>query len=287
MAPLRRTLEMTVLRVALLCALLPSLAVGTWRDPPLAASSILSLDGDDWSVTGEGRSFSPKCTGGATAGPDDGCCEYEGGVDFTSGSIKYDNGNGVTPIAYALDQSRCCELCAATAGCAASVWKTPPPGPPKPHPSGPPPPPSTECTFVKDIDFHPETIMQQHPAPDENACCGLCRGTPDCVAAVLDGGDCYLKATKDIKGGNYSRSGRTACVPTHAKCNTTVGYDIGPQTGAGSVGTKPASTPAECCDTCSRTNGCVAGVFYQGNCYMKNAQVRCHFCRSAVLTTAT
>ena len=91
-----------MLRAALLCCALPTLASASWRDPPLAASSIFSLDGSDWSVTGEGRGFSPKCTGGASAGPDDGCCEYENGVDFTAGSVDYDNGNGVTAIAYAL-----------------------------------------------------------------------------------------------------------------------------------------------------------------------------------------
>ena len=261
-----------MLRAVLLCCALPSLGVASWRDPPLAASSIFSLDGSDWSVTGEGRAFSQKCTGGASAGPDDGCCEYEQGVDFTAGPIDYDNGNGVTAIAYALDQSRCCELCAATAGCAASVWKTPPPRPPTPHPSGPPPPPSSECHFAKDIDFHPETTMEQLPAADEKACCGFCRGTVGCVAAVLYGGDCYLKAAMDVSGGNYSRSERIACVPTHDKCNTTVGYDIGPQTGGGGVGTEPAGTAADCCDMCSRTTGCVAAVFYQNQCYMKGAQ---------------
>ena len=34
----------------------------------------------------------------------------------------------------------------------------------------PPSPPSSDCTFVKDIDFHPETVMSSHPAEDENAC---------------------------------------------------------------------------------------------------------------------
>ena len=261
-----------LLRVAVIGGALPLLSSATWRDPPLAASSILSLDGSDWSVTGEGRAFSPKCTGGATAGPDDGCCEYEHGVDFTAGSINYDNGAGVTPIAYALDQQRCCELCAATAGCAASVWKTPPPGPPKPHPPTPPAPPSTECEFVKDIDFHPETIMSSHPEADEKACCGLCRATAGCVASVLDSGTCYLKAAKDIKGGNYSRNGRTACVPTHTSCNTTVGYDIGPQDGAGSLKSSKADTAADCCDMCAETKGCVAGVFYENTCYMKDTQ---------------
>ena len=81
----------------------------------------------------------------------------EADTDYTSGSEAYDNGAGVTAIAYAMDQSRCCEVCAATAGCAASVWITPPPGPPKPHPP-PPSPPSTECSFTKDIDFHPVSI---------------------------------------------------------------------------------------------------------------------------------
>ena len=78
----------------------------------------------------------------------------EADTDYTSGSEAYDNGAGVTAIAYAMDQSRCCEVCAATAGCAASVWRSPPPGPPKPHPP-PPSPPSSECSFTKDIDWHP------------------------------------------------------------------------------------------------------------------------------------
>ena len=196
------------------------------------------------------------------------CCEYEADTDFTSGSETYDNGAGVTAIAYAMDQSRCCEVCAATAGCAASVWRSAPPGPPKPP--IPPSPPSSECSFTQDIDWHPETIMDSRAAADEKACCGLCRGTPGCVASVLDGGRCYLKAEKDVQGGNYSRPGRVGCVPNHAHCNITEGYDIGPQA-SGGVGTSAAGTPAECCDICARNSKCVAGVLFEGQCYMKGA----------------
>jgi hypothetical protein len=39
-----------LLRVAVIGGALPLLSSATWRDPPLAASSILSLDGSDWSV---------------------------------------------------------------------------------------------------------------------------------------------------------------------------------------------------------------------------------------------
>eukprot|EP01050_Picozoa_sp_SAG11_P020083 SAG11_NODE_3324_length_2523_cov_1.315182_1_plen_575_part_00 len=260
---------MRLLLFSVLQVLLSAVAEASWRDPAIAASEIFALDGSDWTVTGEGRAFSAKCTGGATSGSDTGCCNYEPDTDFTSGSANYDNGAGVTGVAYAMDQTRCCEVCAATAGCAASVWKTPPPGPPKPHPS-PPSPPSNECSFTKNIDWHPETILSMHSAADEKGCCGLCRGTPNCVAAVLDGGTCYLKAKKDVAGGNYSRSGRVGCVPTHAPCNITEGYDIGPQTGAG-VGGGAAGTPAECCDMCAQNPKCVAGVLYGGHCYLKGA----------------
>ena len=113
-------------------------------------------------------------------------------------------------------------------------------------------------------------------AADEKACCGLCRGTPGCVASVLDagpvtGGRCYLKAAKDVTGGNYSRPGRVGCVPNHAHCNITEGYDIGPQAGGKGVGTSAAGTPAECCDMCASNSKCVAGVFFGGQCYMKGA----------------
>ena len=134
----------------LVLSMLPGLGMASWRDPPVAASEAFSLDGSDWTLTGEGRAFSPRCTGGATAGPDDGCCNFESGVDFTSGSTS-----SATGVAYAMDQTRCCETCAATAGCAAAVWK----GGAPPPPPVPPTPPSTKCNFVKDIDFHPETVL--------------------------------------------------------------------------------------------------------------------------------
>ena len=46
-----------------------------------------------------------------------GCCSFEHDVDIPAGSTA-----AVTGVAYAMDQDRCCETCAATAGCAASVW---------------------------------------------------------------------------------------------------------------------------------------------------------------------
>ena len=41
-----------------------------WRDLPVGADTITMLDGDDWTVTGAGRAFAKKCTGGSTAGPE-------------------------------------------------------------------------------------------------------------------------------------------------------------------------------------------------------------------------
>ena len=46
-----------------------------------------------------------------------GCCSFEQDIDIPAGSTA-----AVTGVAYAMDQDRCCETCAATAGCAASVW---------------------------------------------------------------------------------------------------------------------------------------------------------------------
>jgi hypothetical protein len=144
-----------LLRSVCCCVSLLPLAVSTWRDPEIASSSTFVLDGSDWTLTGEGREMARQCTGGVRwAGdvPDDGCCNFVHGVDYTAGSTFKTTG-----VAYAMDQSRCCETCAATDGCAAAVWKSSPPGPP-PTPV-PPAPPSTKCNFVKDIDFHPETVL--------------------------------------------------------------------------------------------------------------------------------
>ena len=57
-------------------ALLVPVTSASWMDPAIAASETFSLDGSDWSVTGEGRAFSAKCTGGASSGSDTGCCDY-------------------------------------------------------------------------------------------------------------------------------------------------------------------------------------------------------------------
>jgi hypothetical protein len=56
--------------------------------------------------------------------------------------------------------------------------------------------------------------MASRKVNNQDECCGLCREMPACAAAVLYGGTCYLKAAKDIAGGNYSRpGGRVACIP--------------------------------------------------------------------------
>ena len=78
----RRAFDMTsVLRAALLSALLPSLAVGTWRDPPLAASSILSLDGD---VERTGEEGAAQVHGWGDCWSRRWLLQYESGVDFTA-----------------------------------------------------------------------------------------------------------------------------------------------------------------------------------------------------------
>merc|ERR1712232_1534275 len=68
---------------------------------------------------------------------------------------------------------------------------TPPPPPP------PVPAPTKSCAFEADIDFHPETVHSTTATSDPTKCCADCASNSDCVAAVLYGGTCYLKAAKD------------------------------------------------------------------------------------------
>jgi len=55
---------------------------------------------------------------------------------------------------YNMDAAECQLLCAATGGCSAAIIVTEPLPPPPPPP---PAPPSSDCTWLNNTDFHPET----------------------------------------------------------------------------------------------------------------------------------
>ena len=94
---------------------------------------------------------------------------------------------------------------------------------PAPAPPPPTPAPSPACTFDKDIDFHPDSVLATTATNDPVKCCADCAAASKsgCVAAVLYSGKCYLKAATDAKT-NYSRSGRIACVPKKKRKTATV-----------------------------------------------------------------
>eukprot|EP00051_Salpingoeca_urceolata_P023405 m.396250 g.396250 ORF g.396250 m.396250 type:complete len:1245 (+) comp20102_c1_seq16:524-4258(+) len=169
-------------------------------------------------------------------------------------------GTHVTPVAYHMSVESCKLLCAATDGCAGVTLRPPPPPPP------PPPAPSDDCKFENNVDFHPDTVAQAYKASTQQECCGFCRETQDCVAAVLYGGLCYLKST--VSGGPYAREGRVACVP-NKDCRMLPNLDFHPETERTSA---PASSAKECCDQCRAYNGCVVGVLDAGRCYLKAKQ---------------
>ena len=82
--------------MSLLLLLLPSFAAAdglrlpaTWRDgSTIAATAILSLDGDDWRVDGVGRAFSSNCTGGGPSpGNNGGCAVCEDGMNYSAPAV--------------------------------------------------------------------------------------------------------------------------------------------------------------------------------------------------------
>jgi hypothetical protein len=86
---------------------------------------------------------------------------------------------------------------------------------------------------------------------------------------LLYGGTCYLKAAKDISGGNYSRPGREACIPTHnAPCETYADTDFHGDAPGQVV---KVGVSGGCCDACAKAKDCVVGVLYAGTCYLKTA----------------
>jgi beta-mannosidase len=109
---------------------------GSWRDgPPVAASAIKSLDGNDWWVEGHGRAFSHNCTGGGPSSRDDaGCAVCKEGANYSAPAVGPHGWYSVESLGMGASwtQSDCVELCAATSDCAAAVWTAPVHG----HPVG-------------------------------------------------------------------------------------------------------------------------------------------------------
>ena len=94
-----------------------------WRESTLGANQILTLDGGDWRVDGEGRGFSASCTGGGpTPGSDSGCGVCEANINYTAPAVGAHGWYSVYSLGISWTQKDCVELCAATAGCAAAVW---------------------------------------------------------------------------------------------------------------------------------------------------------------------
>lgn len=97
-----------------------------WRESMIGANRIVLLDGSDWRVDGEGRSFSSNCTGGGPTSPgadDDGCGVCEAGTNYTAPAVGPYGWYSVYSLGGSSGtQNDCVELCAATAGCAAAVW---------------------------------------------------------------------------------------------------------------------------------------------------------------------
>ena len=84
-----------------------------------------------------------------------------------------------------------------------------PPGPPRPAP--PAPPPSTDCDFVKDMDYK-DGVITKKKVSSAAECCGACLSAAKCVVAVLveGSGECFLKPNllKPVHS-----PGRVSCKP--------------------------------------------------------------------------
>jgi hypothetical protein len=229
------------------------------QDLPMAGEAVFYLDGADWEAVGSGRQYNSNWTD-PLQWPRTGGCTWEDGVDYTSGL------SAATPLAYGMNKQTCCDLCAATEACAAAVYKNPAPSPAPP----PPPPviPSTDCKFMNETDFHPETgeISIVHSA-NSTECCARCRVTKGCAVAVQYSGQCYMKNVQSV-GKAYPRPGRIACVP-NADCEFITDIDFHPDTDIGSVKLDKSEGAGACCDICGKKEGCVVGVLFEGTCYLK------------------
>jgi hypothetical protein len=230
-------------------------------DFPMAGSAVFYLDGDDWEAVGSGRQYNSNWTD-PTQWPRQGGCTWEEGVDYPSAL------GPATKLAYGMNKQTCCELCAATESCAAAVYTAPAPTPPKPP--APPVPPSTDCKFMNETDFHPESgMIADVPSANSTECCARCRVTEGCAVAVQYGGTCYMKDSQSV-GKNYSRPGRMGCVP-NSDCTFTQNIDYHPDTVITSIKLPAGQGSGACCDLCRKQEGCVVGVLYSGTCYLKGA----------------
>jgi hypothetical protein len=95
----------------LLCVLMMPSSATALRDAPIVGSTPpFQLDGADWTATGVTRDFGGNCT-------------FVDGVDF-SPPAGAPPSVVATPVAYNGAMEQCCQLCGASANCAASVWDT-------------------------------------------------------------------------------------------------------------------------------------------------------------------
>ena len=67
------------------------------------------------------------------------------------------------------------------------------------------------CTFVPDIDLDQGTMGPTVNVDNQQQCCDACAAAPDCYAAVLAGGQCWLKNATQAQFPVYN-NGVTACV---------------------------------------------------------------------------
>ena len=85
-----------------------------------------------------------------------------------------------------------------------------PPAPPRPSP--PAPPPSSDCEFVKDVDYQDGVTRPKRVVGSAAECCGACKASTTCVVAVLvqSSGECFLKPnTKN----EVHKNGTISCKP--------------------------------------------------------------------------
>ncbi|EQC32750.1 hypothetical protein SDRG_09722 [Saprolegnia diclina VS20] len=141
---------------------------------------------------------------------------------------------------------------------------------------------NTCSTLKRNIDYSGNDIKSFTVKGDDQAqadlCCDACSNTISCIGWVVNGNTCWLKNKMVYSGDNTGLLSGMYTQPkiTSGTCGSLTqdvdfsGNDIKNFAVTGS----PQDQTNQCCDACSKQDGCVGFVTYSNTCWLKKAWVK-------------
>ncbi|CAK4282992.1 unnamed protein product [Aphanomyces euteiches] len=126
---------------------------------------------------------------------------------------------------------------------------------------------AADCSAIQDnTDYYGNDIANV-VRPSAEYCCADCLANPNCVVAVWWDGVCYLKNKIGTKS---STTGARAVIPNRAAATSCPSIQENTDYYGNDIANVARPSADYCCADCLATTNCVAAVWWDGVCYLKN-----------------